>query len=40
MDSTAVPIALKDRLGPEATEGLLRVLDRCGAQTFTQCNVW
>jgi hypothetical protein len=28
MDSTAVPIALKDRLGPEATEGLLRVLEQ------------
>ena len=28
MDSTAVPMALKDRLGPEATEGLLRVLDQ------------
>ena len=28
MDSTAIPIALKDRLGPEATEGFLRVLDQ------------
>ena len=26
MDSAAVPTALKDRLGPEATDGLLRLL--------------
>jgi hypothetical protein len=26
MDSTAIPIALKDRLGPEATDGLLQLM--------------
>ena len=28
MDSAAIPIALKDRLGPEATDGLLQLVDR------------
>jgi hypothetical protein len=28
MDSTSAPSALKDRLGPEATDGLLRLLDQ------------
>ncbi len=27
MDSAALPIALKDRLGPEATNGLLQLID-------------
>jgi len=26
MDSTAIPVALKDRLGPEATDGLLQLM--------------
>ena len=28
MDSAAIPIALKDRLGPEATDGLLQLVHR------------
>ena len=28
MDSAAIPIALKDRLGPEATDGLLQLMNR------------
>ena len=28
MDSAAIPMALKDQLGPEATEGLLQLMDR------------
>ena len=28
MDSAAIPIAVNDRLGPEATEGLLSLLDQ------------
>ena len=28
MDSAAIPIALKDRLGPEATDGLLHLLNQ------------
>jgi hypothetical protein len=31
MDSTAIPIALKDRLGPEATDGLLQVMEQLEA---------
>jgi len=32
MDSAAIPIALKDRLGPEATDGLLQLMDRMETQ--------
>lgn len=28
MDTDAIPVALKDRLGPEAMDGLLELLDR------------
>jgi hypothetical protein len=28
MDSAAIPIALKDRLGPEATDGLLQLMEQ------------
>jgi hypothetical protein len=28
MDSAAIPVALRDRLGPEATNGLLRLFDQ------------
>ena len=28
MDSTAIPVALKDRLGPEATDGLLQIMEQ------------